>query len=495
MTIWSNISFTPQYCLTAARAHMDPLHPGYHFTAPGYWMNDPNGLIYWKGQYHLFYQHNPYASIWGNMHWGHAVSSDLVHWKHLPIALTPTPSGVDEGGCFSGCAVIKDDKPVMIYTAVFPETQCLAFAAPDPDRLVKYPNNPVIPAPPDGLEVEGFRDPCVWFEDNAWHMLLGSGLVGTGGMVLYYTSPDLLTWEYKGAPLSGVNDPSAKIPTGRMWECPQFFRLGTEDYLILSIFDQSNQGVVVFSGHFANGRFSPSDLGWLDSGGRFFYAPQSFQDEAGRRLLIGWILEERSEEAQVRSYWSGMHSLPRLLTSRPDGGLGQQPVPELASLRTDLYELDQLKITGQMNLPGYPPSGGQLELEFDLHPAFGGLSGILLHDPQSSSQTLIAYDSDSQALLVDTRLACLDSSASGRRVECPLPLAAGQTTHIHLFVDNSVIEVFADGWATITARFYPPDPRRLRLAGYSTAQGAELFNLKVWRLVDVIIPLPMPPIS
>jgi beta-fructofuranosidase len=481
--------FYAEYALAAAHAQSDPHHPRYHFAAPCYWMNDPNGLIHWKGQYHLFYQHNPGAAYWGDMHWGHAVSPDLVHWQHLPIALAPTPGGLDDGVCFSGCAVVKDGKPVMVYTAVFPETQCLAFGSDDLGKLEKYPGNPVIPAPPEGMEVEGFRDPCVWFEDGAWHMIIGSGLVGVGGMVLYYTSSDLLTWQYRGIPSSGVNDPSAPLPTGRMWECPQFFRLGTDWYLVLSILDQPNLGVVVYRGSFKEGHFTPSDLNWLDYGGRYFYAPLSFQDQPGRRLLVGWILEDRSDEAQVAAGWSGLHSLPRLLTPRPDGRLGQQPVPELASLRTGAYEWSQLALTGQVDLPGNPPSGGQLELEFDLLPSSSGQSGVLLRDPASSSQTRIAYDSERQLLFVDTRLACLDGSAPGRLLECPLPLKSGETIHVHLFVDNSVIEVFADGWAVLTARFYPPDPHRLKVAGFATGQGAKLSDLKLWRLSDAISPL------
>jgi len=139
----------------------DDLHrPQYHFLPPANWMNDPNGLIQWRGQYHLFYQHNPGCPCWGTMHWGHAVSENLVHWTDLPIALAPTPGGPDADGCWSGCAVDNDGIPTLIYTGVFPQRQCIATSTDDLLTWEKHAGNPVIAAPPEGLDVTGFRDPC-----------------------------------------------------------------------------------------------------------------------------------------------------------------------------------------------------------------------------------------------------------------------------------------------------------------------------------------------
>ena len=171
---------------------------------PHNWMNDPNGPIWWKGQYHLFYQLNPHAAVWGDMHWGHAVSPDMMHWHHQPIALAPTPGGPDSEGCFSGSAVVFEGEPTFIYTGVqnappdqatmrdgsdkLRETQMLAIAEDDNLLRWKKAEKPVIPAPPPGMMVTGFRDPCPWREGDTWYLGIGSGERGKGGCVLLYRS-------------------------------------------------------------------------------------------------------------------------------------------------------------------------------------------------------------------------------------------------------------------------------------------------------------------
>src|SRR6476660_8485749 len=139
----------------------DPHRPRYHFLPPSNWMNDPNGLIQWRGRYHLFYQYNPNGAFHGTIHWGHAVSDDLVHWRDLPIALAPTPDGPDKDGVYSGCALDHNGVPTLMFTGVRPQVQCIAEAVDpnDPDLVgwQKHPGNPAIPDSPPGMEVEGFR--------------------------------------------------------------------------------------------------------------------------------------------------------------------------------------------------------------------------------------------------------------------------------------------------------------------------------------------------
>ncbi|MBV9356146.1 MAG: glycoside hydrolase family 32 protein, partial [Chloroflexi bacterium] len=168
---------------------IDPHRPTYHLLPPANWLNDPNGLIQWRGQYHVFYQHNPFAPVWGTIHWGHAVSRDLAHWRDLPIALAPTPGGVDADGVFSGCALDHGGVPTVLYTGVTRgpdgsrvELPCLAAADDDELRSWhKHPANPVIPAPPAGLDVLGFRDHSVWREDGQWYQVIGAGIRDVGG--------------------------------------------------------------------------------------------------------------------------------------------------------------------------------------------------------------------------------------------------------------------------------------------------------------------------
>ena len=236
------------------KLYSDPLRPQYHLLPACNWMNDPNGPIFYRGRYHMFHQYNPQAAVWGNMNWAHATSDDMIHWQHQPIALSPTPGGPDQDGVFSGSAVLDNGKPTVIYTGVQPpqtpteatlkdgvhtwrETQCLAVAADDDLRTWKKLPQPVIATPPPGLEVTGFRDPCLWREAGRWMLIVGSGIRGKGGAILLYTSPDLRQWTYLHPLLESV--PSGKtltnpVDTGDMWECPDFFPLGNKHVLLIS---------------------------------------------------------------------------------------------------------------------------------------------------------------------------------------------------------------------------------------------------------------------
>ena len=230
----------------------DPLRPEFHLMPQHNWMNDPNGPVWWKGQYHLFYQLNPHAAVWGDMHWGHAISPDMIHWRHQPIALAPTPGGPDSEGCFSGSAVVFDGKPAFIYTGVqnappdqatirdgndkLRETQLLAIAEDDKLLHWKKVEKPIIPTPPPGMMVTGFRDPCPWREGDMWYVGIGSGEREVGGCVLLYRSKDLHRWEYLHKLTQGK--PNGKVAvnpcdSGEMWECPDFF--GWTDIMCFSI--------------------------------------------------------------------------------------------------------------------------------------------------------------------------------------------------------------------------------------------------------------------
>lgn len=228
MTATSTSTLVPEELI--ARAATDPHRPAYHFTAPAGWLNDPNGLTQRDGEYHLFYQFNPYAPLHHRIHWGHAVSTDLVHWRDLPIALTPS-DGPDVDGCWSGVLVYDGDTPTIVYSGRHGESElpCVATGSPDLVEWTKVAENPVIAAPPADLEVTAFRDHCVWREGETWRQLIGSGIRGRGGTALLYESTDLREWAYVGPLLVGdgaVGDAGAADWTGTMWECVDLFRIG-----------------------------------------------------------------------------------------------------------------------------------------------------------------------------------------------------------------------------------------------------------------------------
>src|SRR5579864_1246532 len=202
-----------------ARLASDRLRPQFHLLPAANWMNDPNGPIFYKGRYHMFFQYNPNGAFWGSMHWAHAISPDMVHWKHEPVAIAPTVGGFDRDGVFSGSTVLDGETPTVIYTGVLPaastsevtlddgrhrwrEVQCLATAKDADLRTWQKLPEPIIAHPPN-LAITGFRDPGVWREGKEWLLTLGSGTKGKGGAVLLYESRDLRHWIYRHPLIEG----------------------------------------------------------------------------------------------------------------------------------------------------------------------------------------------------------------------------------------------------------------------------------------------------
>lgn len=475
----------------------DPLHPIYHFAPPANWLNDPNGLIHWQGKYHLFYQHNPAEAVWGPMHWGHAVSPDLVHWQHLPIALSPTPDGPDKDGAWSGCAVDDGGTPTLVYTGVFPESVNLATSAdPDLRTWTKFEGNPVIARPPEGLTLSGFRDPCVWREGGEWRMVIGAGERDNPeantpgkGMVLLYRSPDLRTWEYLHPLCERVFNPAETLPTGMMWECPSFFPLDGKWVLLVAAHLNLPVSLTVgFLGEYRDGKFTPGAPFKVDYGDRLFYAPQTFLDASGRRLMFGWLYEGRTVRAHRAAGWAGVMSLPRLLSLRPDGRMGCEPAPETAALRSRLLlELQDTDLGEENLLEGI--AGTALEIELEVEPG----SAAALHlqictASDGSEQTRLAYHFTESRLVIDTTHASLDPEAAGALKEAPLGKPAGEPLHLRAFLDRSVLEVFADGWACLTTRLYPTKPTSTGLNLFARGGKAKVHSLKVWEMGSAFNP-------
>ena len=210
-----------------------PYRLGYHIMAPAHWINDPNGLIQWNGDYHVFFQHHPFGPKGGPMHWGHVKSKDLVHWEHLPIALAPGDE-FDKSGCFSGSAIEHDGQLLLFYTghnnlnedgSDFFEVQCVAKSN-DGIHFEKLAGNPIISKPPENGSPH-FRDPKVWKHEDIWYMVLGNQ-VDELGNVLLYESNDLSTWVYQGVIAQSEGE------MGYMFECPDFFELEGKHVLLFS---------------------------------------------------------------------------------------------------------------------------------------------------------------------------------------------------------------------------------------------------------------------
>jgi beta-fructofuranosidase len=473
-----------QFSLLARKVSRDPQHPIYHLTPPANWMNDPNGLVTWRRVTHLFYQYNPLAPVWGTPLWGHAVSSDLVHWKRLPVALKPHPGKADQDGCWSGSAVITEEGPLFFYTGVFPETVCLARPSADFRQLELLDGNPVIQAPPPGLEVEGFRDPNVWKEGDRWYLTLGSGIKGKGGVIFLYESTDLKHWTYLHPLLEGDLKQTEPFPTGMMWECPQMFELDGEHFLFISgCVAPGLQYTYYFQGELRDHRFIPHALKRLDYGYREFYAPLSFVDEQGRRVMFGWLLEERTEEANRRAGWAGVMSLPRLLRLSPEKELLADPVPEVESLRGELLGSFSGEITGKaVDLGGGKPAPYS-ELQAKVSTDQGGKATfILAGTPESNEKTLIAYDFMAGVLSVDTRSSSLDPLSRGEVKEAPLALKPGESLDLRMFIDGSVLEVYANHRVVISSRMYPQNVLSQHVFYAGDDKGIQINECSLWTM-------------
>jgi len=458
------------------RAKVDPLRPKYHFIAPSGWMNDPNGLILFRGEYHVFYQHNPNGAFAGTRHWGHAVSKDLIRWRHLPTALSPGNGGYDKDGCWSGSAVDNDGVPVILYTGVMPEVQCVALGSQDMVYWEKYAGNPVISSHPEGLDLKGFRDPCVWKEDGRWYMLLGSGIEGKGGTALLYESNDLLRWRYLHPICFGRID-----RTGEVWECPDFFPLEDKHVLIISALKKT----LYYTGKYRDKKFHPEMLGTVDLGDHF-YAAKSMIDEKGRRILFGWVREARSGPVQLASGWSGLFSLPRQLALDKEGILNVTPLPELKSLRGDSFEDEGVKIDADSCKVLEDVEGDCLEIEADLDLGDARELGLIVRcSPRLEEATFISYNRRSARLYLDSSKSSLNPECEGGREGGALKVDSGEHIKLSLFLDRSAIEVFANGRICLTGRAYPSRGDSKRIGIFSRGGSAKLASIKIWKMKPI----------
>ncbi|MGH2346017.1 MAG: glycoside hydrolase family 32 protein [Chloroflexota bacterium] len=466
--------------------------PRYHFQPNANWMSDPNGPIHWRGQYHLFYQHNPSNPFFGPMCWGHAVSSDLVRWTHLPIALAPTPGDPDADGCWSGCAVDDGGTPTLIYTGVvkdagyqasYRQTQCLAVSDDNLLTWRKDPRNPVIPAPPEGddITVTGFRDPCVWREEGGWACVIGSGVEGVGGHILLYRSPDLRHWNYVGRLYSRSCRETSPVWTGSIFECPQFFALGDRHVLIFAVWDEDRlHHTVAMVGDFDGRAFTPRDMRRLDLGADY-YAPSVMRDEQGRHVLWGWSWEARRSRARLTTGWAGMMALPRVLTLRSAGLLGVAPVPELELLRRDHRQWRDLTVAPDAANPLDGVDGDALEILLCLD--MGSASSCMLvlrRSPDGEECTIVRYERATGALMVDRERSSLDPAARRGAHGGPIPPGEDGSLTLHVFLDRTIVEVYANGQGCITERIYPTRSDSIGVALEADGGPVTVRSLDIW---------------
>lgn len=432
------------------KAHM---RQRYHFMGEEGWINDPNGLIVYKGKYHFFYQQNPYGSFWSEMYWAHAVSEDLIHWEYLPLALAPSEPYDEhiEGGCFSGSSVIYKDKLYLIYTGTmnngseFVQTQNVAWSS-DGIHFEKYKENPVAVAPV-GYQNANFRDPCIYKEDDTFYMICGAR-TGDIGRALIYQSKDLLHWEY----LNILAESRGEF--GYMWECPDLFKLGDKYVLMFSPMGAVDRKTVYLTGDFnkKTGKFSPLVSGEIDWGFDF-YAPKSFEDSKGRRIVAAWANAWdwmpwwKDWGPTYNEGWCGHFNLLREIRLCKDGRLQFIPIDEYKEIRRDKQTEDSFKVeSGQKHkITCGDGVAFELRVTFDLTQTDAECIKFLLRS-DNQSEAEVCIDLKHQEMIVSREKA--DGWSNGVR-RCPLLMENENELKVHIFSDQSSLEVFTDDYKTV----------------------------------------------
>ncbi|XP_024027887.1 acid beta-fructofuranosidase 1, vacuolar [Morus notabilis] len=520
----------------------------FHFQPQKNWMNDPNGPLFHKGWYHLFYQYNPDSAIWGNITWGHAVSSDLIHWLHLPIAMVPD-HWYDINGAWSGAAtILPDGKIIMLYTGSTDESvqvQNLAYPANLSDPLllnwVKYDGNPVL-VPPPGIGYKDFRDPTTaWIGPDAkWRVTLGSKVNKTG-ISLVYRTDDFITYELLDHYLHEVPD------TG-MWECVDFYPVAINGSNGL---DTSVNGVGVKHvlkaslddtkvDHYAIGTYFARNDTWVpdnpkeDVGiglkldyGRY-YASKTFYDQnKERRILWGWINETDTEDADLAKGWSSVQTIPRtvLFDNKTGTNILQWPVEEIESLRLSSNNFTEVVVEPGTVVPLDVGTATQLDIfvDFEVESSesketgndisgcgdgavdrnkLGPFGILVLADDELSELTPIYFRPSNSHGNAKTYF-CADETRSSKATDVfklvygsPVPVLDGEKLSMRVLVDHSIVESFAQGGRrVITSRIYPTKAiyGAARLFLFNNATGATVkATLKIWQLNSAFIhPFPL----
>ena len=484
------------------RYQADPHRPRYHFLAPEgiCYPFDPQGCIYWRGRYHLFYAVQ--AEEVGL--WGHASSTDLLHWRHHPIPLGIGPGDPEEQVYAGGALITREGMPAMIYHGVNAGT-CIATS--DDAGLLrwrKHPANPVLRVPGAGDPGHGryhVWDTCGWVHGDAYYSISGNKPdtpPRTEGDVAYlFRSSDLAHWEYL----------HPFYVSERRWtdadedcSCPDFFPLGDRHVLM---FISHTRGTQYYVGHYTGERFHPERHGRLNWAGGPSFAQESLLDGSGRRIFWAWLCESRTRDAQLRAGWAGVMSLPRELSLASDGTLGIAPAAELRRLRLNPRRYDGVRVAAGACLP-LEVRGDCLELALEVGPGEADSEfGVLVRrSPDGAEQTEIAFDPAAQVLRIDTSRSSLSSEvvqpwpqpsasflpdplagrADVRVQEAPFALRPGESLELRIFLDRSVLEVFANGRQCMAQRIYPTRGDSTGIALLGRGRAVTVRSLRTWDL-------------
>ncbi len=477
-------------------ANREKYRPAFHHTPRYGWMNDPNGMFYKDGRWHLYYQYNPYGSKWQNMTWGHSVSDDLVNWEHLPEAIRP--NGL--GSVFSGsCAVDHDntagfgsDAVIALYTSAgTSQMQSLASSTDDGLTFNIYPSNPVLT-----LESEA-RDPKVFWNDSTkeWNMILAHAL---DHEMLIFTSPDMKSWTLQSSFGKGLG------AQGGVWECPDLFELpvaGTDEkkWVLLCNINPDGpfggSGTQYFVGDFDGKTFKADtdaagnvSTKWLDYG-KDHYATVTWSDAPdGRRVALGWMSNWQYAADVPTMQFRSANTLPREmgLFRAPDGEVyaSSAPSPELEALRGKLAAKVKKTTVGRKARSFALPSenGGICEILMDIEASKAKTVNVVFSNSQGE-KVVMQYDPAAATLSFDrTQSGITDFSEGFPAVTVTPTHEASGRIALRIFVDRSSMEVFGnDGEFVMTNLVFPRTPYTA-LSVSAEGGNAKVENLRIYSL-------------
>ena len=467
----------------------DRHRPVYHFVPPKNWTNDPTGTFQAGGLFHLFYQYRDAPSPEGPGGWGtwcHAATEDFIHWIDYPVAIGREEGGPDYVGCWSGGAFERDGSHTLIYWGN-PGGICLATSDDGYRTWRKHPRNPVIAPPEEPVEWR-LHDPCAW-KDGEWFYMASGSQIGKPRAIgssrdagFLFRSRDAVDWEYAGLLYEPGGESDLAVPS--------FFPFGDGHMLL---FASHSRGAQYYLGPYADGRFEPRVHG------RFNYtswdpgpamhvcgdsiAPSSWLAPDGRRIVITWIAEGRTPEAMARAGWAGIMSLPWEMRPGPDGSVRVSPVRELEGLRGMYRSLEGAFVDdGEQILPGI--AGDTIELRAEIDPGSADEAGLKLRcDLDGEEETVVTWERGSSRIRLDVSRSSADPEFVGRD-----PQVAGldhdpdQPLLLRIFLDRSVVEVFAGDRVLLTKRIYPQRTDSIGTRFFARGGRASLRTLDSWQL-------------
>lgn len=463
------------------RLHLlkDPYRPAFHFVVPEDFARpaDPNGAVFWNGRYHLGYIYQDQ----GVHVWGHVSSLDLLHWRHHPPCLFPTPDSPEEGIFSGNCFINKKGQATMLYHGVKVGNAIATSSDAQLDTWQKLPGNPIVPVESADKWRESAQlpyaswDPHGWLEGDTYYAIFG------GVRPAIFKARELNQWQYVGDLFAhGIDGVSLREDVS----CPDFFKLG-DKWVLMGI--SHEMGCRYYVGDWRNEQFYPelhAQMSWVDN---TYFAPESMLDPNGRRIMWAWIFDQSDDATQNAGGWSGVFGLPRELWLGADHRLRMRPVEELKTLRYNERIHSQIHLSPNEERVVENIRGNVLDLELVLAPFGADRCGVkVCCSPEGSAEaeeTIVGYDRVAQKLFIDTRR----SSSAGvglKTVEAgPFTLADNELLQLRILVDKSVVEVYANDRQAVVRRIYPANPASIQVKLFSAGGAAHVHRMAGWEMM------------